>query len=475
VDGEQRAAGHEPNTAPGSGKTKRAAPVLLIGFGLLIGLIALTGLGALHRAQETYRDISAINERFRRTQRALDNVGVGIQLIGLLTRDYLLDPSNVKAAQYRAQLVAERTSMESDFRDLQAAVEDENRAQVEQLRKEVDGAWDALDPLFEWTPEEKAARSWGFLRREVLPRREAALLITREISAFAQKNLERQRHEVDKRQKAMAGFIGRMLGITVLLGLIIAGVSVLRMTRLERRTEEQHLRTEAAERKLRQLSRQLVQAQEEERKSISRELHDETGQMLTALRMELRGLQELRTASEPEFNEHVEDAKHLAEQCLRSLKDMAMGLRPSMLDDLGLGSAVQWQARQFSKHTGIPVNVQLEGLPARLPEPHRICVYRLVQEALTNCARHSKARTIDISVAASSDVLSVCIRDDGVGFHPDRMRGRGIGLIGMQERVMELGGEVSIDSQPKRGTTLSAKIPLTEEAANRVGAYPACG
>src|SRR5262249_46840037 len=158
----------------------------------------------------------------------------------------------------------------------------------------------------------------------------------------------------------MAGFIRRMLLITVLLGLIIAVVSVLWMGSIENRSREQVRRTEAAEGELRRLSRQLVQAQEEERKSISRELHDEVGQTLTALRIELRSLQDLRTAPEPEFQEHAEGAKRLAEQALKTLKDLAMGLRPSMLDDLGLGSAVQWQARQFSKLTGIPVNVHID-------------------------------------------------------------------------------------------------------------------
>ena len=180
---------------------------------------------------------------------------------------------------------------------------------------------------------------------------------------LAETNLERQRHEIDSRQAALAGFIKRMLAITVLLGLGIAGITVLRMSMLEKKSLEERQRTEAAEQELRRLSRQLVQAQEEERKSISRELHDEVGQMLTALRMELRSMQDLRTAPEREFNEHVGGAKFLAEQSLRALRDMAMGLRPSMLDDLGLGSAIQWQARQFSKRTGIPVNVRIDALP----------------------------------------------------------------------------------------------------------------
>jgi signal transduction histidine kinase len=261
----------------------------------------------------------------------------------------------------------------------------------------------------------------------------------------------------------MAAFIRRMLVLTIVLGVVIAGITVFRMSRLENKSLEQRTRAEAAEQELRRLSRQLVQAQEEERKVISRELHDEVGQMLTALRMELRSLQDLRTAPEGEFNEHLEGARLLAEQSLRALRDIAMGLRPSMLDDLGLGSAVQWQARQFSKHTGIPVNVHIDGLPPALPDRHRTCVYRLVQEALTNCARHSKARTIDVNIAKERGKLRVSVKDDGIGFDPAAVRGRGLGLVGIQERVMELGGELTLASQFHKGTALSAKIPLNEE------------
>jgi signal transduction histidine kinase len=444
-------------------KPNRSAPVLLVVFGMLIGLIAVSGLGALHRVRETYRAVSTLNDRYRRTDQALNSISSGIYMVGLLTRDYLLDPSNAHAAEYRSQLVYERTAMEQEFRELSSAIRDQDKPQLERLKTEVEGYWDALGPLFEWTPQEKSAHSSGFLRREVLPRRRSALRITSEVSKLTEANLAQQRAEVDRSQGDMSGFIVRMLAITVLLGLGIAAVTVVRMTKLERHTDEQRLRTEEAEQELRRLSRQLVQAQEEERKSISRELHDEVGQMLTALRMELRSLQDLRTAPEAQFNDHIDAAKRLGEQSLRALRDMAMGLRPSMLDDLGLGSALQWQARQFAKQNGIPVNVQIGLMPAWLPETHRICIYRIVQEALTNCARHARAKRIDILIDGEPDGISVSVRDDGVGFHLTKVRGRGLGLLGMQERVMELGGDLVISSRIREGTVLSAKLPLARE------------
>ena len=454
-------------------KPTRSAPVMLLGFGMLIGLIALTGIGALQRARDTYRDVSQLNQRYRHTERVLSGIASDIFRVGLLARDYLLDPSNTRAADYRADLVSEHETMDRDLAGLGDVVLDANKPELERLRAEADAYWGVLEPLFKWTPEEKAARSFDFLRNEVLPRRQAALAMAAEFSRLTQANLDQQRREIDRKEAAVATYIGRMMGVTVLIGLLVASLAVLHMTRLERESLLQRSRAEEAERELRLLSRQLVNAQEAERKSISRELHDEVGQMLTGLRMELRGLQELRAAPEQEFLSHVEGAKRLAEQSLRSLRDIAMGLRPALLDDLGLGPAVQWQARQFSKLTGIPVNVDVEGLRGPLPEEHRTCVYRIVQEALTNCARHARASTIDVAIRGSERDVSVLVKDDGIGFDTQHAKGRGLGLTGMHERVMNLGGELSVSSGPDHGTVLWAEIPVKTEEDRYEYSHPA--
>jgi signal transduction histidine kinase len=455
-------------------KAKRSGPVLLLGFGALIGLAAISGIEALQRAKETYRDISALNDRYRRLDRILEAVGSGIYVASLLTRDYLIDPSNDGAAEYRERLAAGRSAMEKDLRELAGMIRSEDRPRLEVLRRQVESYCDTWDSVFEWDREQKVARRWAFLQREGRPRRQAALSIAAEISNLTQANMVRERQEIDRKNAAMASFIGRMLAFTVLLGAAIAGGTVFRMTRLETTSERQRLRTEEAERELRRLSRQLVQAQEDERRSISRELHDEVGQMLTALRMELGNFQDLRTAPEGQFAEHLDDAKRLAEQSLRSLRDLATGLRPAMLDDLGLGAAVQWQARQFARRTGIPVNVQIEGVPAALPEPYRTCIYRVVQEALTNCARHSQAKTILVRIEGRKDGLSVSVRDDGVGFDPAGVRGRGLGLIGLQERVLELGGELTLTSRARQGAVLAAAIPFGREVTRNECSHSAC-
>jgi signal transduction histidine kinase len=204
-----------------------------------------------------------------------------------------------------------------------------------------------------------------------------------------------------------------------------------------------------------------VQAQEVERKSLSRELHDEVGQMLTALGIELANLQSVRISDQSAFSSRVDDAKRLNTEAMRVIRDLAMGLRPSMLDDLGLAPALEWQGREFSRHTGVPAVVTVDGTLDGLPETHRTCIYRVVQEALTNCAKHAKAKNVSVSVNGRGNSVEAIIQDDGIGFNASSRAG-GLGLLGIEERVQELDGTMRIISQPRKGATLQVHIPVKQ-------------
>ena len=345
----------------------RTWPILAVSFGTLIVLIALSGGGALRRAQEIFAEISTLHGNYRRSERVLSQVRSEIHLSGVLVRDYLLDPSNIAAGRYREELLSMRASMAGELDELSRTMSPEDAPKLASLRKELDGYWGSLDPLFEWTPQQKMSFSALFLRKQVLPRREAALSIAHEIAGLNQANLERQRHLVGQKQSELPRYVTKMLAITILLGLLVAAGTMFRTSRLERRATVERRKTELAEQELRRLSQELVRAQEEERRSISRELHDEVGQMLTALRMELRSLEQLRQGPAELFQAHLDDSKALSEKALRVVRDLAMGLRPSMLDDLGLGPAVEWQGRDSPAiwHPG-------DGANRRHPDqPHR--------------------------------------------------------------------------------------------------------
>jgi signal transduction histidine kinase len=261
-------------------------------------------------------------------------------------------------------------------------------------------------------------------------------------------------------QDVFQDFFKRMLLLTVLLGLLVAAVSIARVTSLERRSVQQRERAERAELEMRRLSHSLVQAQEEERKSIARELHDALGQKLSFAGLELSRLASLRTAPEEQFQQRLEDVHRLIAESIRGVRDLSMSLRPAMLDELGLGSALRWQAREFEKRSGIEVDVQLDGDLEGLPDAHRTGIYRVVQESLTNCVRHSKAESVRIGLYGGKDQIRLTIQDDGVGFVPGQAVPEGLGLVGIRERIAELGGSVRFISTPGKGTLLEAQLAV---------------
>jgi two-component system, NarL family, sensor histidine kinase UhpB len=213
---------------------------------------------------------------------------------------------------------------------------------------------------------------------------------------------------------------------------------------------------------LHNLSMQVVNAQEEERKRIARELHDDTAQVLTAQ------LLRLKTMEATSQDLHTEDLARLIEMTAEALEDvrhMAHELRPPSIDDLGLYASVESLTAQFKERFGIPIAFQVQGAKRRLPAGLEIALYRIIQEALTNVAKHSQANSASVTLGTDSTHVWARVQDRGIGFDPnaiDRNDGSGLGLFGMQERTSLFGGQLTIDSGPKRGTNIFVRVPLPE-------------
>jgi signal transduction histidine kinase len=150
--------------------------------------------------------------------------------------------------------------------------------------------------------------------------------------------------------------------------------------------------------------------------------------------------------------------KSVAERSVRSVRNMALLLRPSMLDDLGLVAALEWQGREVSRNSNVEVDVESENVSEDLPDDYKVTIYRLVQEALNNAVRHSGANTARVRAYQQNGHICVTVKDDGHGFDP--ARSRGMGMLGMEERVRRLGGRIEFRSAPGQGTTMSADLPL---------------
>jgi signal transduction histidine kinase len=185
--------------------------------------------------------------------------------------------------------------------------------------------------------------------------------------------------------------------------------------------------------------------------------------VLTALRMELGRIDRLRPPTDSRIASAIVECRRLVDQLFRTVRDLALGLRPSMLDDLGLQPALEWLVRDVTRRYGVDVDLKVDGDLQGLPDRYRTCVYRAIQEALTNCVRHAHAHAVQVSVTGGAGQLSVRVTDDGIGFDTARPRD-GLGLRGIEERVKELHGTMTIDSSLRRGTTIAIELPL--EAAD---------
>lgn len=450
-------------------------PVAALGLGGLLFLVVISMLAASRRAQEIYTQLDQLNTHHREVDAKLRRLRSDIHLSGIFIRDYLLDPERERAPDYRARLAEFRsstlTSVEG-LRTLSGGTADDE-ARLASLQAKLEDYWQTFDPLFDWTPVEKVTQSARFLRREVIPRREAAWAIAQEIEQLNNKNLTAQRGEVTRRLATFRSDLHKLLWQSILLGIVVAVIAVVRLRILERRSEVQRAMTEDAERQMRKLSQQLVATQEEERKKLSRELHDHVGQMLTALRMELGRIERSRASTDATVIDAVTAGRQLVDDVVRTVRDLALGLRPSMLDDFGLQAALEWHVRDFTRRYGLQVDLAMDGEFDGLPDQHRTCVYRSVQEALTNCVKHSSCRRIQVKVLGQADNLLLSVADDGVGV--DRTHRGGLGLRGIEERVRELHGETSVSSKPGQGTVVSVRLPIPISASEVVTLARAAG
>ncbi len=438
----------------------RALILLAGGFGILVLLILITGLGVVSRATLLFREVSTINTKFRQLSLDLERLRSDVFLAGSYARDQLFDADSDSIEDRRNRFLKARSTVETGLIAVSQNVGLEQRTEFDQVRMEIEAYWKLAEAVFNDADGETP--SVRELQRELNLRRSSVLAILATIGSVNESAVEERQHEIETAQDDLIQYTRRMILVSSLLGLIVAVAAGYGNHLLQKQADQQRRRTERAEQELRSLSSQLVRAQEQERRAISRELHDEVGQTLTGLGIELANLEHLRDGHKPEFRSHLGDAKRLTEETLRTVRNIAMGLRPSMLDDSGIVPAVRWQASELSRRTGTPVELQIEGDFDGLGDERRTCLYRVVQEALTNCARHAEAATIQITMQGNKESVCLSIHDDGVGFDTSRAR-TGLGLIGIEERVKELGGSLAVRSWPNRGTLLSVEIPFRQQ------------
>jgi signal transduction histidine kinase len=429
--------------------------LLLAGFGGLLTLMLVGGIDSMIRLHEVNRKEAGVREMYLQRALPLEQIRAGIYQSSIVLRDYLLagDPQSSQQladrwAQIRRDtdhLIAQRT----------AAVEPEEAPLFHDLNHEVQDYWKIREAMV-LTPggERKNPYSSGDLVR----RRVALLALIDRIDRINQLELASADAQLGAAFESLRWRTLLKIAVTMGVGIGLAVFTARRTLLMEAELQQRYEEGMRARQELQELSARLLSAQEEERRSISRELHDEVGQSLSALLMEAGNAAARVSPDSTEVRRHVESIKRLAEASVQVIRNMSLLLRPSMLDDLGLVPALEWQAREVSKRTGLRVKVTADENASELPDEHKTCIYRVVQEALHNCARHAQAHNVTVEVRQQPSQIVLSVVDDGHGF--DARRVRGLGLVGMEERVHHLGGALRLKSQPGSGTTIAVVLPL---------------
>jgi signal transduction histidine kinase len=430
-------------------------PVSVFGLGFMLLIMGLTGVASIQETRRIHQQILSVEDSYRHIENVVEGIRADTSGADILRRDRLLD-SSVASQDYARRLKGLRSRTDADLERLRALRPQQESRVFERLEVALRDYWDTAVAEFQESPLKNKTAS---VRDQFASQSKKIFAVTEELGKLNEENFEARRRELSRAVENLQNDIWETMLTALCLGAIIAGASIFRISSLEKESAEYQTATKQAEKQLRQLSQQLVSSQEQERKALSRELHDEIGQLLTALRMELGNLERSRVASGGEADTHLEQAKKLAETTLKTTRDIAMGLRPAMLDLLGLGPALEWQTREYSRRYKTPIQLDVAGDLRDLPDPHRTYLYRIVQEGLTNCARHAQAKNIRVSLKDANGQLAVTVEDDGVGFDQHGGVSYGLGLLGITERVRELCGKIAIQSEPGKGTRLEVMLP----------------
>ena len=444
---------YSDNPAKGLGESRRKPSwlILSLGFGGLLICIVAAAAGTMISLNRVHNTDAQARKIFLERLKALDRIRSQIYLSGTYVRDFLLSPDPQTANAQASHL----GGLERETQDALVAygreLDPDEQEPFRDLRKEIDAYWRVLDATVAWSPQERERLRFSFFYNELVPRRTAMLQIADRIAEVNERGLTRSEAQVAASAGSLQRSLALIFGITLAGGLVLALLTIVFTLRLERELDRRRA-------DLQELSTLLLRAQENERRSLARELHDGIAQSLSAILMETEGAE--CSAGPTETTEHLASIRRLAETTVNQVRDLALLLRPSMLDDLGLAPALNWHARETRKRTGRNVVVTADDTIDSLPDEHRTCIYRVVQEAVNNAVRHANARTVEVGVHRERQRVNVSVRDDGAGF--DTRFTRGLGLLGMEERVRRLGGRLKINSEPGRGTSIDAVLPVAE-------------
>lgn len=424
-----------------------------------VGLWAYTGVVFVGRLDAVARQSSDAAARYTRAQELLTTIRTQVLVASVRVRDGLLNQDRAFVEDCREQILGNYAAIDAAL-SAYVPVTTDDEGIVDRVRLEVrdfrDVALDALSPR----PSLSMPQIRELLNARVVPRREALVRISEEVQSLNRAAFVRQQSELTRIHRSAEAQAWNLLGFAIAASLIALIVMWVYAQRFERGLRAEIGRSAQLSRELQDATVKLIHAQEDERRSIARELHDEVGQVLTAVNVDL-GLALRDVQARGLRFESLTAAQDSTVGAIQAVRDLTQLLNPPALDDLGLVAGIEAMLRTVARQQQVSVRFAHDGLDARLPQRVERAAYRIVQEALTNVIRHARAGNCRVTIRHTGDWLVIDVEDDGVGFEtvdgiPRRV---GIGLIGIRERVTELGGQFSVESSRAAGTRLHVELP----------------
>jgi signal transduction histidine kinase len=430
---------------------------LSVGFAAVFGLWLYWGFELVRGLRQIESSVRSASEQSARAEQALSTIRTNVLLGSIYLRDVIIGDPAVQGEAYGEEIAELRNEVDRELGDNVGLDLSEGELQLwNGLRVALDDYWASRELPGGAAPADQRALALSATNSGV-PYRDAVLAILDRIGELQQASGERFQNELTMLYERAQARLVSMGVVTLVIALVVALAVSRHAYRLQREIERQREAERQNRRDLQRLSARLVDAQEDERRSIARELHDEIGQALTAVKVDI-GVA-LKGTIDPGGRSALQEAREIADTTLRGVRDLSQLLHPSVLDDFGLPSALDAYVLRFSQRSGIHVQL-IEMIDDRLSSPVELCLYRLVQEALTNVAQHSGATTCIVSLTANAHHVRLVVEDNGRGL-PAADEGRhGLGLIGMRERAQALGGTLDVGHRRGGGTRVIAELPL---------------
>lgn len=433
--------------------------VFFLGFGGLLFLMGFLGISAISALSDIRTREDSIRADYVARDRLLQDLRAEIYTSGTHIRDFLLDTDEALAREHSEQFRESQREIEDGITKYRTLVRSGDQQSFHQFSEELASYMHTITAVLNWSMQERKERSSSFVQNELLPRRMSTLSLADRIQRISESQLDQSSQAVDAMLRSARGRLLFVMTLAIVLGLVLAGAALWRLLRLESDAQLRFDEIVSTREELKRLSAELVSAQESERRRISRELHDEVGQVLSAIMLGLGNLRSaIKDGNTAEAFHQLQLVEDMTERNASVVRNISLLLRPTMLDDLGLLPALKWYAREVSRTGPMTVEVEAEAFVDDLPDEHRTCVFRIVQEAVRNASRHAAARLVRIQISEREGLLELSVRDDGKGFDPAHEGG--LGILGMQERVEHLAGKLEVKSQPGLGTAVLFTLPI---------------